>query len=50
MLDKINIDEIKPSSRGNTLELYLKIQETLGDQILNVENLSYKNEDVEYIS
>lgn len=48
ILDKINIDEIKPSSRKYPGIIFENLR-TLGDQILNVENLSYKDKDVEYI-
>ena len=49
MLDKINIDEIKPSSRKYP-GIIFENSRTLGDQILNVENLSFKNEDIKYIT
>ena len=48
MLDKINIDEIKPSSRKYP-GIIFENSRTLGDQILNVENLSYIHENIKYI-
>ena len=48
MLEKINIDEIKPSSRKYP-GIIFENSRTLGDQILNVENLSYTHEEVKYI-
>ena len=41
MIDKLNIDEIKPSSRRYPGILFEQSREA-GDQILNVNNLSYK--------
>ena len=49
MLDKININEIKPSSRKYP-GIIFENERTLGDQILNVENLSYIFEGVSYLS
>ena len=48
MLDKINIDEIKPSSRKYP-GIIFENSRTLGDQILNVENLSFIDEEVKYM-
>ena len=49
MLDKIIINEIKPSSRKYP-GIIFENERTLGDQILNVENLSYIFEGVSYLS
>ncbi len=42
LLDKINIDDIQPSTRKYPGIIFQQLR-TAGDQILQVENLSYKN-------
>ena len=44
MIDKLNIEEIKPSSRRYPAIIFERDREA-GDQILNVENLSYSFDD-----
>ncbi|MFT4033081.1 MAG: ATP-binding cassette domain-containing protein [Siphonobacter sp.] len=44
MLDKLQVDEIKPSSRRYPY-IGFKPEREIGDQVLNVENLSYVLED-----
>ena len=44
MIDKLNIEEIKPSTRRYPAIIFDQEREA-GDQILNVENLSYKMDD-----
>jgi len=41
MIDKLNIEEIKPSSRRYP-GIFFEQEREAGDQILNIENLSYK--------
>ena len=48
MLEKLNVEEIKPSSRRYPY-IGFKPEREVGDQILNVENLSYKTEDGTYL-
>ncbi|NQW42163.1 MAG: ATP-binding cassette domain-containing protein [Bacteroidetes bacterium] len=43
MIDKLNIEEIKPSTRKYPGVFFIQEREA-GDQVLNVENLSYKME------
>jgi len=44
MIDKLNIEEIKPSSRRYPAIIFERDREA-GDQILNIENLSYSLDD-----
>ena len=44
MIDKLNIEEIKPSSRRYPAIIFERDREA-GDQILNIENLSYSIDD-----
>ncbi len=44
MIEKLNVDEIKPSSRRYPAIIY-KSEREAGDQILNIENLSKRLED-----
>jgi ATPase subunit of ABC transporter with duplicated ATPase domains len=48
MLEKLNVEEIKPSSRRYPY-IGFKPDREVGDQILLVENLSYRNEDGVYL-
>ncbi len=48
MLEKLNVEEIKPSSRRYPY-IGFKPDREVGDQILTVENLSYKTEDGNYL-
>ncbi len=48
MLEKLKVDDIKPSSRKYPF-MHFKPEREAGDQLLAVENLSYKNEDGEYL-
>jgi ATPase subunit of ABC transporter with duplicated ATPase domains len=48
MLDKLTVEEIKPSSRKYPF-INFKPDREAGDQLLSVDNLSYKNEEGEYI-
>lgn len=48
MLEKLNVEEIKPSSRRYPY-IGFKSDREVGDQILSVENLSYQNEDGVYL-
>ena len=43
MIEKLNIEEIKPSSRRYPAIIFEQDREA-GDQILNIENLSYVQE------
>lgn len=43
MIDKLNIEEIKPSTRKYPAIFFIQEREA-GDQVLNIENLSYKLE------
>jgi ATPase subunit of ABC transporter with duplicated ATPase domains len=45
MIDKLNIEEIKPSTRKYPAVFFIQEREA-GDQVLNVENFSYKHEGV----
>lgn len=47
LLDKINLDDIQPSTRRYPAIIFQQ-KRTAGDQILQVENLSYKDNDVNY--
>ncbi len=49
MIDKLNIEEIKPSTRKYPAVFFIQEREA-GDQVLNVENLSYKHEGVTLFS
>jgi len=49
MIDKLNIEEIKPSTRKYPAIFFIQEREA-GDQVLNVENLSYKHEGVTLFS
>ncbi|MGR3811044.1 ABC-F family ATP-binding cassette domain-containing protein [Jiulongibacter sp. NS-SX5] len=48
MLDKLDVSAIQPSSRRYPY-IGFKPEREVGDQILNVENLSYKNEEGQYL-
>lgn len=48
MLDKLDVSAIQPSSRRYPY-IGFKPDREVGDQILNVENLSYKNEEGKYL-
>ncbi len=48
MLDKLTVDEIKPSSRKYPF-INFKPDREAGDQLLSVNNLSYKTDDGEYL-
>jgi ATPase subunit of ABC transporter with duplicated ATPase domains len=48
MLDKLDVSAIQPSSRRYPY-IGFKPEREVGDQILNVENLSYKNEEGKYL-
>src|SRR5687768_3494306 len=47
LLEKINVDDIQPSTRRYPAIIFQQ-KRTAGDQILQVENLSYKENDVTY--
>jgi len=49
MIEKLNIEEIKPSSRRYPAIIF-EMERDAGDQILNIENLSIKVEDEELFS
>ena len=49
MIDKLNIEEIKPSTRKYPAVFFIQEREA-GDQVLNVENFSYKHEGVTLFS
>jgi ATPase subunit of ABC transporter with duplicated ATPase domains len=49
MIDKLNIEEIKPSTRKYPAVFFIQEREA-GDQVLNVENFSYKHEGVALFS
>ncbi len=49
MIDKLNIEEIKPSTRKYPAVFFIQEREA-GDQVMNVENLSYKHEGVTLFS
>ncbi len=49
MIDKLNIEEIKPSTRKYPAVFFIQEREA-GDQVLNAENLSYKHEGVTLFS
>ncbi len=48
MLEKLDIEEIQPSTRKYP-GIFFKQNREVGDQILTVENLSYKTEDGKYL-
>lgn len=48
MIERLNIEDIQPSSRRYPF-IGFKPEREVGDQILIVENLSYKNEEGEYL-
>lgn len=48
MLEKLKVDDIKPSSRKYPF-MHFKPEREAGDQLLAVENLSYKNEEGEFL-
>jgi ATPase subunit of ABC transporter with duplicated ATPase domains len=48
MLDKLQVDEIKPSSRKYPF-INFKPDREAGDQLLSVNNLSYKTDDGQYL-
>lgn len=49
MIEKLNIEEIKPSTRKYPAVFFIQEREA-GDQVLNVENYSYKHEGVTLFS
>lgn len=49
MIEKLNIEEIKPSTRKYPAVFFIQEREA-GDQVLNVENFSYKHEGVTLFS